>query len=142
MNEKEFSISWIEKISHRLLRSFPDDFINTKEVENINLPKVDLLLGAELFGNYDIVDTKGNSILIVDDYFKAKYIIYSNRLKPQSIEIPRSEQEIMNLVKAYEVHLDSLLKQIESDYNAKFPKSKNHLQLINEMFSCLNIKRL
>lgn len=142
MTEKEFASDWIKKLMSGMLKSFPENFMDSVEVKDFNLPGIDLILGEELFGNYDLLDTRRNSVLMVDDYYTAKYIIYSNRNKPSRISIPVNADEIPGIVKAYEAHLDSLLKTIEVDYSKVFPKAKNHHGTINEIFHHLNIKRI
>lgn len=142
MTEKEFTAEWIRKLSDGSLKAFPDSFLTTDNTKMVSLPGIDLLLGEELFGNYDLLDTKRNSVLMVDDYYTAKYIIYSNRSKPSKVLIPLVNDEIIKMVKAYEAYLDKILKLIETEYNSLFPKSRNHLTIINDVFNHLNIKRI
>ena len=141
MTEKEFVEIWIGKIKNGLLKSFPEDFLDDIETEQLNLPGTDIILGEELFGNYEILDTRKNSVTMVDSLAKAKYLIYGNRDKPLSIRIPLNTDSTVKIVKKYESHIDQLLKEIENDFSQKFGKSKNSLTVINEIFHSLNLKR-
>jgi len=142
MTEKEFTAGWIRKLSSGVLKSFPEDFLDSADTKVIKLPSIELILGEELFGNYDLLDTKHNSVLMVDDYYSAKYIIYANRTKPGDIRIPVINEQTTKMVKAYEKHLDETLRVIEKEFNKNFPGSKNHLSTINDIFNHVNIKRL
>lgn len=142
MTEKEFTAVWIRKIPEEYLKTFPEAFIGTEETKILKLPKVELIMGEELFGNYDLLDTRHNSVMMVDDYYTAKYIVYANRTRPAETVIPLTMDSIAKIVRTYEKHLDEILKKIETEYNSAFPKSKNHLNIINEIFNHLNIKRI
>lgn len=143
MTEKEFTAGWIRKLSEGDLKSFPETFLsspaNTREMK---MPGIELILGEELFGNYDLLDTKHNSVMMIDDYYTAKYIIYANRIKPAVIRIPEDNSETVKTVKAYETYLDDIIKQIRKEYSKSFPKASNNLAVINEIFNNLNIKRI
>jgi len=141
MTEKEFAVQWTEEISKVLLKSFPSDFIVGLETEKMNMPQVPLVLGSELFGSYEITDIDGNSLITSDSLIKAKYILYANKEKPASIDIPKSEDEITPVVKDYEKHLDLVLHTIDKEYKKLFPEGKNFYQISSSIFNNLKLKR-
>ena len=142
MTEKEFISRWNNELKGGVLKQFPDDFIQSTDCALLTLPRKSLVLGAELFGSYEILDTDGNLQLQINNLVKAKYIIYANRNKPVEILIPRKEEEILMTVKSYERHLDTILAGISRDYKIAFPDGKNSLQVSNIIFKSLNIIRL
>lgn len=142
MTEKEFTINWTEEVSKGLLKNFPNDFILNMESESMKLPGQVLVLGSELFGSYELTDAEGNSLLSADSYYKAKYIIYSNKEKPSSIEVPKDEEEMIKAVKEYEKHLDQIIVALEKQFKKEFPESKNFLQVSNTIFNSLKLSRL
>lgn len=105
------------------------------------MPNTGLIIGSEFFGNYEIVDSKGNIHFNVDNYYKAKYILYSNRLKPEKVMQPLDDEKLVSAVKEYERLLDSILKQMERDFKQIFPESKNFPAVSNFVFNALNLKR-
>lgn len=141
MTEKEFAVHWTEESSKVLLKSFPEDFIVGLETETMELPQIRLVLGSELFGSYEITDVDGNSLVTSDSLIKAKYILYANKDKPASIEIPKTEEAITSAVKDYEKHLDLVLHTIEKEYKKVFPEGKNFFQISSSIFNTLNLKR-
>lgn len=140
MNEKEYIAKWKDRIGNELLKSFPNDFIEGSEVDPIELPGKSLML-SELFNSYEIIDSDGNTYFTTDDYFKAKYILYSTRLRPKQIEILRDSNKIKSAVKGYEKHLDSLLKEMEQNYKKEFPDAVSFLKVSNVIFNSLNLQR-
>ncbi len=141
MTEKDFISFWKEKLSKDNFKKFPDDFVENFQTEILNLPGTTLTLGGEIFGSYEILDTRGNSIFLADDLSKAKFILYGNKNKPVQIKIPIMQNEISDAVKNYEKYLDSILKEIEADYKKKFPAEKNYAAVSSEIFNLLNLKR-
>ncbi len=139
--EKEFAKSWTKELDNGLLKSFPSDFIFGSETETIDMPKTQLLLGPELFGNFEIVDFNGNLFLNTNTIDKAKFILYSNRTKPDFVNIPINEEEIKNLVRQYEQHLDNILRGLEKEYKKNFPVAKNFYEISNMIFVSLNLSR-
>lgn len=139
--EKEFAKNWIKELDGGLLKQFPSDFILDTETETIEMPKIRLLLGPELFGNFEIVDFNGNLFLNASTIEKAKFILYSNRTKPNSVNIPVDEEEIKNLVRLYEQHLDNILRGLEKEFKNTFPDSKNFFETSNLIFVSLNLTR-
>lgn len=141
MTEKEFVIKWIIKIKNEL-KIFPQDFTSSNENEILNMPAKNLLLSPPLFDSYEIIDNDGNIIFHLDALSKAKYILYANREKPLRITIPKNLEEIEAAVKSYENYIDGILKNIESDFKEKFPRSKNFALISNQIFNSLNLIRL
>ncbi|MCF6270466.1 MAG: hypothetical protein L3J41_12195 [Melioribacteraceae bacterium] len=139
MSEKDFINKWIEKIESNF-RIFPNDFTNSIETENYEMPGKPIALGSELFGQFEIVDLDGNQVLQTDNYNFIKYILYSNRLKPLSIPKPKDETEIKGVVKEYEAQLDSIMKEIRSELTKLIPTS-DFLRISNQIFSALNLQR-
>jgi len=139
MNEKDFIKKWIEKIKLSL-PVFPIDFLAGVETENFEMPGKPITLGSELFGQYEIVDTEGNPILQTSDYSLIKYVLYSSRLKPNSIPKPIIASEISKVVKTYEVYIDNLMKEIKSDISKLLPAS-DFMRISNQIFNSLNLLR-
>jgi hypothetical protein len=139
MNEKEFVKKWVEKIKE-VLPVFPDDFINGVETQIFNMPGKPITLGSELFGQFEIVDTDGNSILQTDDYSFIKYVLYSNRIKPSEIIVPKEKSDISKVVKTYEAKLDMFIKEIKSELNKVLPTS-DFMKISKQIFNSLNLLR-
>jgi hypothetical protein len=141
MNEKEFIVGRIERLKQSM-RFFPIDFITEADTELLKMPQCNLLLAPPLFDTFEFVDEKGNVHFHTDNVYKAKYIIYANSKKPNTIVIPKNPEEIESAVKKYETYLDSLLREIERDYKKEFPESKNYAAATNKIFNSLNLIRL
>ncbi|MGK9369209.1 hypothetical protein ACSSWA_09910 [Melioribacter sp. Ez-97] len=141
MNEKEFIAVRIEQLKQSM-RYFPIDFITEVDTELLEMPRCNLLMAPPLFDTFELVDEKGNVHFHTDNVYKAKYIIYANSKKPNTIVIPKNTDEIELAVKQYEAYLDSLLREIERDYKKEFPESKNHAAVTNRIFNSLNLIRL
>lgn len=140
MHEKEMGTSWVAQ-NRAIIKNFPEDFLETEEVKEIKLPEDVLVLGAEMFGQYEILNSTGQPVLTTDSYMKAKYILYANRHKPKSIKIPVDENIIKDTVKRYEKYLDQLLEEIKEEFQKNFPKSKQLHEVTNYIFASLNLKR-
>jgi len=141
MTEKEFTINWIEKIKQEL-KNFPDDFNSSSVNKTLELPGKNLLLTPPLFDIYEIVDNDGNIVFHVNNFYEAKYIIYSNRNKPLKIFLPVNQDDIKSAVESYENYLDNLLRSIEKDFKENFPRSKNFPLISTQIFNSLNLVRL
>ena len=137
----EFENKWVRKIKDELLKSFPEEFLESDSFETLNLPGKPLLKGSELFGSYEIIDTDGNPFISLDSSSKMKYILYSNFSKPSSIRIPSEISEIKNSVKMYEKYLDEILKMIINDFRAEFPTSDKQVSASSKIFKMLNLYR-
>ena len=140
MREKEFGISWVAQ-NRAIIKNFPEEFLEVKDVHEIKLPEDVLVLGPEMFGEYEILDSEGNPVLKAESMIRAKYILYSNRHKPKSIKIPNNEEIIKETVKRYEKYLDELLAQIKEEFEDAFPNSKQLYDVTNYIFASLNLKR-
>lgn len=141
MTEKEFVVNWTKELSTGLLKSFPNDFIFNLETEELSIPEIPLVLGSELFGSFEITDVEGASVLTCENLYKAKYILYANRERPAVVSIPVIEEEVEKTVKEFEKHIDLLLHSINANYKKTFPEGKNFLQVSNQIFNSLNLKR-
>jgi hypothetical protein len=141
LTEKEFISGWTRKIGKEGIKKFPDDFVGNMNLGEVELPGKTLFLGEEFFGTYEILTVDGNPFLQLKNHTKAKYIIYSNRLKPKIIKIPSLESEIKSAVSNYEDYLDGILKKIKQDYTKNFPDGKNSIASANEIFKILNLTR-
>ncbi len=140
MTEKEFTQRWIDKIKAEL-KDFPSDFISADECESLSLPGKILFLPPPLFNSYQIIDETGTTIYSTDEHFKAKYVFYSNRSKPAQLKIPTSDLRIYEAVRDYEKHLDTFLKEIETDFKNSFPNSKGFKRISAQIFNSLNLVR-
>ena len=141
MKTTEFQNIWQSKIEHEVLKSFPEDFINGYDFESIDLPGKPLLKGSELFGNFEIIDTDGEVLLSTDNIYKIKYILYANRNKPPKLKIPKNENELVSAVKAYEKHLDEIVRMINADFKKQFPTSDEAVKVSSKIFQFLNLLR-
>ena len=141
MTQKEFLHEWVNSVKGKLLKSFPNDFIKDHPTKEIQLPSKTLILGPELFGAYELLDVSGNMIVNAVNFIEAKYILYANREKPATINIPIEEGKVKAVVKEYEFHLDSILKEVEKDFKLKFPDSQKFLEISSHLFQTLNIQR-
>lgn len=139
MNERDFISKWIQKIESNL-KKFPDDLIDKIETETFNMPGKPISLGSELFGQFEVVDLDGNPIVQTDDYNFIKFVLYSNRLKPASIQKPIDAVELKSVVKQYESQLDTIVKEIKSEINKLLPTS-DFLRVSNQIFNSLNLQR-
>jgi len=137
----EFETYWIEKIKTELLRNFPSDFITNANCEELNLPGKSLVKGPELFGNFEIIDTAGETFTQTENIYKLKYILYSNRNIPKKIDIPVDEDELKSVVKLYEEHIDELIKKVEKNFKQTFPATKEFHTTSNKIFTSLNLSR-
>ncbi len=141
MTEKDFISNWTKQISDEGIKSFPDDFISFKNYQLIDLPGKALVIGKEFFGTVEILSTDGTQVYQAENHLTAKFIIYSNRLVPLKIKIPKENSVIGSSVNLFENYLDGIIKQIESDYKKSFPMGKNSSGAINNIFRILNLMR-
>ncbi|MBA4318129.1 MAG: hypothetical protein C0412_06990 [Flavobacterium sp.] len=141
MLEKDFIKMWIEKIKGEFLKNFPDDFLEGATTSDVDLPGKVLMLGPELFGTFEITDSKGNPYLLTANFTKVKYFLYANRTTPVKMKLPVEEKDITHIVKEYEKYLDSLVTMIEKDFKKNFPESKSFLSVSNHIFGTLNLLR-
>ncbi|MCF8262096.1 MAG: hypothetical protein K9J12_15070 [Melioribacteraceae bacterium] len=125
----------------KLLKTFPIDFLPECDVSLIDLPGKQLVFGSELFGSYELTDVEGNPALQVDSYEKAKYILYANRTRPKEIKMPELPENVVTTIKAYEKHLDELVRAIVKDYKSHFPQSARFHEVSNQIFTALNLNR-
>ncbi len=142
MTEKEFLSEWYKIISSEGLKNFPADFISTDKITSLSLPPKTLVIGSELFGNYEITTIEGEPVLQANSYHYTKYILYANRNKPVSINIPVDDNAIKHSVNSYEIYLDSIIKRIETDFKKRFPNSQEIYTVVNQICNKLNITRL
>lgn len=140
MQEKELGTSWVAQ-NRAIIKNFPEDFLEETDVTEIKLPQDVLVLGPEMFGQFEILNSEGNAALKADSFIKAKYILYSNRHKPKSIKMPNDDEIVKTTVKKYEKYLDELLEQIKKEFEDTFPKSKQLYEVTNYIFASLNLKR-
>lgn len=141
MKEKEFISKWTSSLSENGIKKFPEDFLVGEDIEEIFLPDKTLIIGKEFFGRYEVLTVDGTAILQAESLYKAKYIAYSSRTKTGSVKIPLNDDHIKTTVIQYESYLDSIIKEIESDYKKNFPGEKRSSALINETFRILNLNR-
>ena len=141
MTEKKFVSQYIKKHSETDTKNFPDDFAVLTSTKNIEVPRKTLVPGEEFFGNYEILTTNGESVLQVDNIYKAKYIIYANTNRSGNVLIPKDDSEIKSAVGKYEEYLDWILMDIEEKLKEALPESPNLHALSNEIFMKLNLVR-
>ncbi len=139
MTEIKFITKWTDKAKSSI-QKFPHDFVSNTKTEKYEMPGTPIALGSELFGQFEIVDLKGNLVVQTDDYNFIKYVLYSNRLKPDWIPKPIDEDEIKRAVKEYEAQLDTVMKEMKRDLIKIIPTS-DFLRVSNQIFSALNLQR-
>lgn len=142
MDEKNFIATWIKTLNSESIKSFPKDFNVVGECKTYDLPRKGLLIGKEFFGEFELIDAEGSEVLRVDGYEKAKFIIYANRNKPDTISIPQNNSVIKEMNIKYEMYLDSIMKRIDQDYRKIFSGSKNFAVLLEQIFKHMNLTRL
>ncbi len=140
MTEKDFTALWIEKL-RKELKSFPSDFVKEWESITVTLPGKTLFLPSPLFNTYQLIDEGGETFYTSDEHFKAKFVIYANRLKPLSILIPAEDLHVYEAVRDYEKYLDKILKDMEADFKQYFPVSKSFKRISAQIFNTLNLTR-
>lgn len=139
MTEIKFITKWTDKAKSSI-QKFPHEFVNNTKTEKYEMPGTPISLGSELFGQFEIVDLKGNLVVQTDNYNFIKYVLYSNRLKPDWIPKPIDEDEIKRAVKEYEAQLDTVMKEMKRDLIKIIPTS-DFLRVSNQIFSALNLQR-
>ena len=142
MNEKDFIFSKSKELSLSGLKSFPIDFIKSKNLNTIEVPDKVLVLGKEFFGSYEVSSASGDLVLTFNNSFEAKYFVYASQNRKNKIQIPREINDIKKSVEDYEQYLDELLQEIRKDYLKKFSNGKNYTSISNEIFKKLNLARL
>lgn len=141
MLEKDFVKKWVDKIREGQLKNFPADFIEKVPAKEVDLPGKVLVLGPELFGTYELTDSKGNPFLLTTNFNRVKYFLYANRTTPLKFLLPDDDKDITNIVKEYEKHLDAIVTMMEKDFKTLFPEAKSFLSVSNQVFSTLNLQR-
>ena len=140
MNEQQFIKKWQEKIENNLLAKFPDDFIKEVETKNFKLPGRSFSITSELFGQYELMDIDESRVIQTEDYYLVKFLLYTNRTKPNSVSIPIERDEVKATVKEYEKLLDSIIKDVMENIKVVLPNS-DQLKLSNQIFNLINLKR-
>ncbi len=141
MTEKDFISNWTKQITNASIKNFPQDFGSFENSNELILPGKTLVIGQEFFGSYEILTIDGTLVYQAENHLAAKFIIYSNRLKPAKIKIPIDNQMMKELISKYENYIDSLIRQIESDYKKYFNDIKNSSTIVNNILRNLNLIR-
>ena len=141
MTKKQFVSQYIKKQSESVPKKFPDDYIAASSTDKLELPQKTLVLGNEFFGQHEIMTTEGNSVLLAENIYKAKYIIYASKDRGSSIIIPKDYNEIKVAVENYEKYLDLILMDIKTNFKKNFPDSPDINSVSSEIFTKLNLVR-
>jgi len=96
------------EISKEGLKVFPDDFLKNENCNEFELREKSLIIGEEFFGKYEVLDIEGNIFLQVDDYYQAKYLVYTSRKKVNKVRIPNNISELKSVLTEYEKQTDSI----------------------------------
>ncbi len=139
MDRKDFINKWNKKIPTIRFPAF--DIDDNSDYEVITLPLKVLLPGSELFGNFEINDIDGNTVLQVDSQVKMKYILYASKQNDKEIKLPKNEEEISNKVKKYESFINSIIKDIQSDYLSNSLDQSKLNKTITQILNFNNIRR-
>ncbi|OGU64693.1 MAG: hypothetical protein A2499_06715 [Stygiobacter sp. RIFOXYC12_FULL_38_8] len=140
MTEKEFISKWIDKIRVEL-KKFPGDFLKGEECTTLNLPPKLLIFPPPLFNTYQVIDESGETVFSTDEHFKAKYVIYANRTRPKELQIPVNDLRIYEIVRDYEKHLDTFLKEMELEFKKLFANPKGFKRISLQIFNSLDLIR-
>ena len=142
MSEADFIFSKSKELKLAGIKEFPLDFIDKKNLSELEVPDKVLVLGKEFFGSYEVTSATGDFVLSFTNESEAKYIVYGSRNRKSKIKIPRDQVSIQKSVDEYEKYLDKLLLEIKNDYLRKFSNGKNFTSVSNEIFKKLNLARL
>ncbi len=118
--EKEFIAEWYEKLLKQV-KIFPKDFLKSASATEIVLPDTRITLGPEFFGEYQIMNSRGEVILTLSSLFKAKYYIYAAISGLPVFLLPDNDKQIEETVRAYEKYFMGLVAKISMDYKGTFP---------------------
>jgi len=140
MTEKEFIKKSAEDLKKEL-KKFPDDFIPPYGNKTFESKGEMLILGAEFFGNYDLINSHRETILQIPDFETAKYYIYASLPKPEKFPVPLEKKILLNAVKEYEKYLDEIMKSIKNNFLKHFPDSTNYHKAVSKVFQSLNLQR-
>ncbi len=140
MTKKDFEKKWIDMIDGGLLKRFPDEYVDVN-FEEVQMPGKTIVMGSELFGQYEVVDGKGNAVFHAKDIYEAKFLLYANRNKPEKIKKPSDSDGIKEIVKKYEKKLDDLLLDIRKDFKKTFPEDSGFDAATNNIFNTMELKR-
>ena len=141
MSEKEFVKFWVEKFKREYEKNFPEDFLETEDVEIFNNGGKRLSLGTEFFGSFELIDTQGNTVLTLPSLDEAKYYIYASRKKPDSFPVPRKKEILFKTVKNVDKYLDDFLRLILENFSNEFPSSPNFNRIAAKIFLSLDLQR-
>ena len=142
MNEADFIFSKSRELQQSGIKQFPSDFIDRKNLSDIEVPDKVLVLGKEFFGSYEVTSATGDFVLSFTNESEAKFIVYASRNRKSKIKIPCDQVSINKSVDEYEKYLDNILLDIRNDYIKKFSNGKNFTSVSNEIFKKLNLTRL
>lgn len=142
MSEADFIFSKSKELQLAGIKGFPLEFIDKKNLSEIEVPDKMLVLGKEFFGSYEVTSATGDFALSFTNESEAKYIVYASRNRKRKIKVPRDPASIKKSVDEYENYLDNLLLDIRKDYLKKFSNGKNFTSVSNEIFKKLNLTRL
>lgn len=142
MSEADFIFSKSKELSLSGIKSFPIDFINSKNYSEIEVPNKVLILGKEFFGSYEVSSATGDFVMTFTNESEAKYVVYASSNRKNKIKIPNDSALIKKAVEDYEKYLDQFLQDIKNDYMKKINSGKNFTSVSNEIFKKLNLIRL
>jgi hypothetical protein len=142
LNEKDFIFSKGKELQLSGIKNFPSDFLTTKNINSLEIPEKNLILGKEFFGSYEVTAPTGDFIMTFSSEYEAKYFVYASKNRRHQIQIPKDAKLIRETVENYERYLDELLQEIRKDYFARFYTGKNFTSVSSEIFRKLNLTRL
>jgi hypothetical protein len=142
LSEADFIFSKSKELSLSGIKNFPVDFLNLKDLSEIEVPNKVLVLGKEFFGSYEVSSATGDFVMTFTNESEAKYVVYASRERKRKIKFPGNSDSIKKAVENYENYLDELLLDIKKDYQKKINGGKNFTSVSNEIFKKLNLTRL
>ncbi len=141
MTESEFIAGWISSISSEGLKNFSNNLPEGFSAHEIPLPGKALVMGNNFFGVYEVLTTDGSAVFHSEDLITAKYILYANRNRPASMQIPIDKEIVKKAVNDYENYIDSLIKKIDADFKQHFQNKKDSSFVITAIFKALDVTR-
>jgi hypothetical protein len=79
VSEQDFIFSKSKELSLSGLKNFPIDFIQTKNLSEIEVPDKVLVLGKEFFGSFEVSSATGDFVMTFTNESEAKYVVYASR---------------------------------------------------------------
>lgn len=141
MTEKEFVDKLYSEFSEGEKKVFPDSFIESEELEKIDLPDKVFIPGNQLFDHFEIISVDGENVMQFDNFLKCKYLVYASRNSKRPVYIPAEAKSLERIINQYENYVDSIIQRIQKEFKKNFRDSLNLNKLTNQLINKLNLAR-